>query len=1091
MDANLKDVRMRFKGININIDPSGADYLILPVFANGQLMSITIDTLNRVGYSPSEFNRSIWDEGIGSYYNESTRPSIIFFVVGHSGMVDKAEMYDNLTAVFTEYKLRLTHKKIWIPSVGVREGLSLKESHDIIFQVIKSIQLKADLFLSLPTTDDARNFLLQLNKSTHQDTSEASELDENNGDATAKLWSRKFFLVSPQWIDFGGSYDGQFIIERDLAVILGNGIHENDIVFCNNVRMEYPQTEVEPLPSIQLMVIIGIGIVKIVENNQAQIKWHIKNIEIPFDTETPYDRMMEELHPYDLQRIFYAVAGRVDLNGLGIMESEINAILGAPLAHSEISAGATSVSSKISGIPGIMNDSINTVDHLNIASDVKAFARIIASGTFQPPLAIALLGKWGAGKSFFMRQLQEEIDVLRHSKVQHVVDGRKIDAYKQGVISIHFNAWSYMDANLWASLISRIFESLDEYINGELKEDQELKEVKNELTSNLLTLSTEETKLNEDKILLNAKLLVLKEQQEALAEKLNEQKEQLRLQTRQEIIANIDTQFDVLQALRKDLEQNESFKYSEKQLKAIIPEEDWKNPMATYAEAQAGATWVKVFFKKGKRISNILWMLGILGLILFIPPFMQRLSYWIADTPFYIPPFIYQLLALIIPFVVRVRNTVREWQPVVMSFWKIKTSYEERVAAALAAADELRRQLDLDMADKKAQLQHIDSVIVELEARKLVIETQLIHALSTTALHRFINKRWASGDYSKHLGIISVIRKDLETLNTLFTGHQEEIVENRKLPNLSDRLRTPLERIVLYIDDLDRCPEETVVQVLEAINLLMAFPLFVVVAGIDGRWIRTALLRRHVGQFTSQEPLDPCAYLEKIFQIPFHLKSPDDLEVKNMILKLSGVSYGETRLVSSQDAIPVNRRGINAHASEIDAVQQDVGISQETVVSNADLNLTDATIHHPNQQPEKDSVELLSLTQMEINMMQQMSGVIGNNPRIVKRFINVFRVIKAHEAFRYRKAGSNIELMTVLFLIALPLGPYQDYTSDLGTALRHAQVGEIGLLSKFIVSKPALQQALPRHAISVLAAVPMEDIRKHYEFILRFSFKGA
>ncbi len=44
-----------------------------------------------------------------------------------------------------------------------------------------------------------------------------------------------------------------------------------------------------------------------------------------------------------------------------------------------------------------------------------------------------------------------------------------------------------------------------------------------------------------------------------------------------------------------------------------------------------------------------------------------------------------------------------------------------------------------------------------------------------------------------------------------------------------------LNRIVLYIDDLDRCPPKRVVEVLQAVHLLLAFELFVVVVGVDAR----------------------------------------------------------------------------------------------------------------------------------------------------------------------------------------------------------------------------------------------------------------
>src|SRR5262249_7011132 len=52
----------------------------------------------------------------------------------------------------------------------------------------------------------------------------------------------------------------------------------------------------------------------------------------------------------------------------------------------------------------------------------------------------------------------------------------------------------------------------------------------------------------------------------------------------------------------------------------------------------------------------------------------------------------------------------------------------------------------------------------------------------------------------------------------------------------------PLERIVLYIDDLDRCPPRRVVEVLTAMQLLLALPLFV---AVDPRWLVRSLEHHH------------------------------------------------------------------------------------------------------------------------------------------------------------------------------------------------------------------------------------------------------
>jgi hypothetical protein len=112
-----------------------------------------------------------------------------------------------------------------------------------------------------------------------------------------------------------------------------------------------------------------------------------------------------------------------------------------------------------------------------------------------------------------------------------------------------------------------------------------------------------------------------------------------------------------------------------------------------------------------------------------------------------------------------------------------------------------------------------------------------------------------------------------------------------------------INRIVLYIDDLDRCPPERVVEVLQAIHLLLAFPLFVVVVAVDSRWISYALQKqyphllvdplaasesngepaqnaRRTGAIASASPRE---YLEKIFQVPFWIRPMDSTGCRNLI----------------------------------------------------------------------------------------------------------------------------------------------------------------------------------------------------------------
>ena len=123
------------------------------------------------------------------------------------------------------------------------------------------------------------------------------------------------------------------------------------------------------------------------------------------------------------------------------------------------------------------------------------------------------------------------------------------------------------------------------------------------------------------------------------------------------------------------------------------------------------------------------------------------------------------------------------------------------------------------------------------ESLKQVTPTQL--------LAKFIQDRVESDDYRKHLGVLALVRHDFKKLS-YYIGE-----ENKRLQSLSSideemgDEECRINRIVLYIDDLDRCPSEKVIQVLQAVHLLLAFPLFVAVVAVDARWVSGALQEQY------------------------------------------------------------------------------------------------------------------------------------------------------------------------------------------------------------------------------------------------------
>ncbi|HEX8510849.1 MAG TPA: TIR domain-containing protein, partial [Propionibacteriaceae bacterium] len=95
------------------------------------------------------------------------------------------------------------------------------------------------------------------------------------------------------------------------------------------------------------------------------------------------------------------------------------------------------------------------VDRLGLNTYVSMLATMIARRTTAMPVSIGLFGEWGSGKSYFMGLLRDRVDELRKRK-----PNEPPGPYHEEIVQITFNAWSYADTNLWASLAADFFTQL-------------------------------------------------------------------------------------------------------------------------------------------------------------------------------------------------------------------------------------------------------------------------------------------------------------------------------------------------------------------------------------------------------------------------------------------------------------------------------------------------------------------------------------------------------------------------------------------------------------------------------------------------------
>jgi predicted nuclease with TOPRIM domain len=729
-------------------------------------------------------------------------------------------------------------------------------------------------------------------------------------------------------------------------------------------------------------------------------------------------------------------------------------------------------------IAGLISDSEIGVDHLNISEDVNAFARVISARSFEPPLAIALFGKWGSGKSFFMRKLKEKIIDLSNN------DTGKI--YCSGISHIHFNAWSYIDSSLWASIVTKIFEGLNEYITENSRTIETKKEIEKELTNQLSITKEEIYTLKTRRKLLEDQINLLKNKQDEIKKNLKEKIQKVQKTTVWHSINNINTEFKAKEKIITALRNNTSYLNTENQLKELLPEQYWNNPEKSYEIIRSKLTFFKEFFNPKQVVCNLIWIGLILLVIILAPLFLESILTRINRASFLIPQAYLSLILTASVFLHRASVVYKGLQPIITSFWNIKEQYEKQIKEAVSKFEQEEKSLRLEIERDKSEVLIVSEQIQKLESVKAELEFKITNAFDTEVLYAFIDRRSKSDDYKKHLGIISTIRKDFEILNNLFVAHNQEIDSIRSVKEFQGKFKKPLERIILYIDDLDRCPSENVIQVLEAVNLLMAFPLFIVIVGVDPRWIKNSLLRKYNFQFTNNlenitdnnesETIDPIQYLEKIFQIPFHIKEAKDESIKDMIRNLA------------------NSNSATENSITVEEIKENFVDS-----SNIFHNKNNFSLINNNEYITSIIPESLTFSEKEISLMQDMSEVIGTNPRAIKRFVNVYRVIKAHEGFKYQdNLNEEEELVSILFLLALPLGEFRKLRFSFEKYIQRAenetksitlymqenyQIGDLDLLKHQLDVKLS-----GKESFSILQRTPAGIFNRHNSFIKRFTF---
>jgi WD40 repeat protein len=256
------------------------------------------------------------------------------------------------------------------------------------------------------------------------------------------------------------------------------------------------------------------------------------------------------------------------------------------------------------------------------------------------------------------------------------------------------------------------------------------------------------------------------------------------------------------------------------------------------------------------------------------------------------------------------------WLPPVDKWWAAIPGLTAVLAAgeaALRVVRGLKRRGDAAWTTAKEfvaeQNQRLTAAADAADAEVAELERQMRDFTAAGQLAGVIAERAASTDYRSRLDVMSRIREDFARMSRLLATIGEDGTDGDPAPDeVGDELPR-IDRIVIYVDDLDRCPPARVVEMLEAVHLLLAVDLFVVVVAVDPRWLLAAI-GSHYRDLMSPDPAHPAQYLEKIFQVVLTLPPLDTPGYQRMLRGLVGTRTDDpipTPRAESEEATPAPR----------------------------------------------------------------------------------------------------------------------------------------------------------------------------------------
>jgi predicted KAP-like P-loop ATPase len=207
--------------------------------------------------------------------------------------------------------------------------------------------------------------------------------------------------------------------------------------------------------------------------------------------------------------------------------------------------------------------------------------------------------------------------------------------------------------------------------------------------------------------------------------------------------------------------------------------------------------------------------------------------------------------------------------------------------------------------------------------------------------------------------------------------------------------QTNIKRLVVFIDELDRCRHETILETLEAIRLFLFAKGTSFVIGADERQIRYAVQMKYPDVEGNQIDIGK-EYLEKLVQYPIRIPQLGQKEVEFYIMCL------------------LFEKNFSA----------DIALIRDVIKDGKEKNFLDFELTYELIKEKSD--DLAEKLKDTISLSKQMSSVLAKglngNPRHCKRFLNAMelRIMMA----KYRKIPLDRKILAKLMLVEYFKDPF-------------------------------------------------------------------